>query len=88
MTAPATCGCPALDLWEADRAQLCTATAGVLHPCNGYLTLCPPENGCTDAIAHRCQDTGWHTASGATIGDWYRRHASRAQQLDLFEVAA
>lgn len=82
MTHPCTCG------WDVDYAQVCTATPGELHPSAGYLTLCPPENDCTDAVMHRAQGTGWHTRAGTTVSGWYGRHLADAVQLDLFEATA
>jgi hypothetical protein len=81
------CTCPPGAIWAAELAQLCTATPGVLHYSGDHITLCPPERPCTDAVVHRTELTGWHTAGGQTVDGWYRTHAAeRPAQLDLFEV--
>lgn len=73
--------------WDVEYAQVCTATPGVLHPAGGYLTLCPPEQPCTDAVMHRSDGTGWHTRRGTTVAEWYARRRPTLQQLTL-EVTA
>jgi len=68
--------------WDVEYAQLCTASPGVLLPTDGLIVLCPPERGCTDAIAHRADDGQWHTAHGNRIGEWHEQRAPQQLTLD------
>ena len=77
---PHTCICG----WDVEFAQVCTATPGVLHPAGGdVVALCPPERGCTDAVMHRAEGTGWHTRRGSTVAAWYAQRQPTYQQLTL-----